>query len=119
MKQRMLVMEFEEFEPKKIRDNIVYLLSVKRETITRMSEVTGISLSTINNWKFYMPSCDKLYRCSKFLGRSMEEIMTGKKTLVTSNDPDATLGKLFESLSDENRETITRLIIALSEKEKK
>ena len=49
----------------------------------------------------------------------MEEIMTGKKTLVTSNDPDATLGKLFESLSDENRETITRLIIALSEKEKK
>ena len=72
------------------------LLKINKTTVYRVSKETGISASTLSDWKSgrSVPKLDKMRLIAEFFGVSLEYMLTGEEPLAES-DPqtDATLEK--------------------------
>lgn len=84
------------------------LCAEKGVTPYRVCKETGITTSTISNWKAgrYTPKQDKMQKIADFLGVSIEYLMTGsekvkpKDPTLTSKDNKDIAQRLEETLSD-------------------
>lgn len=72
------------------------LLKINKTTVYRVSKETGISASTLSDWKSgrSVPKLDKMRLIAEFFGVSLEYMLTGEEPLAES-DPqsDATFEK--------------------------
>jgi repressor LexA len=66
------------------------LLKINKTTVYRVSKETGISASTLSDWKSgrSVPKLDKMRLIAEFFGVSLEYMLTGEEPLAES-DPQA------------------------------
>ena len=66
------------------------LLKINKTTVYRVSKETGISASTLSDWKSgrSVPKLDKMRLIAEFFGVSLEYMLTGEEPL-TESDPQA------------------------------
>ena len=67
-------------------DRIKKLADEKNMSIAYIEESVQISNGSIAKWKQNIPKADNLYKVAKFLGCSVEYLMSDKHTEMTSSD---------------------------------
>ena len=107
------------------------LLLDKGVTAYKVSKATGITTTTLTNWKKgkYVPKADKLQLIADYFGVTLEYLMTGKESNIGSFSEQADLLikirndkkmmnaiKRYYSLSDKQKDLVIELIELLSEK---
>ena len=107
------------------------LLLDKGVTAYKVSKATGITTTTLTNWKKgkYVPKADKLQLIDDYFGVTLDYLMTGKESDIGSFSEQADLlikirndKKLmhamekYYSLSDKQKDHVIELIELLSEK---
>ena len=90
------------------------LLEIKGITAYKVAKETGITTTTITNWKNgkYIPKSDKLSKIAEFLGVSENYIRTGEeKPEIPGFEPEhLELIELYSKLKEEQKSAILNLL---------
>lgn len=90
------------------------LLEIKGVTAYKVAKETGITTTTITNWKNgkYVPKSDKLSRIAEFLGVSENYLRTGEeKPEIPAFEPEhLELIELYSKLKEEQKSAVINLL---------
>jgi len=90
------------------------LLEIKGITAYKVAKETGITTTTITNWKNgkYVPKSDKLSKIAEFLGVSENYIRTGeeKPDMPTFEPEHLELIELYSKLKTEQKSAVLNLL---------
>ena len=90
------------------------LLEIKGVTAYKVAKETGITTTTITNWKNgkYVPKSDKLRKIAEFLGVSESYIRTGEENpdIPTFEPEHLELIELYSSLKEEQKSAVINLL---------
>lgn len=84
------------------------------KTIKDLEEI-GISSALVSNWKTRetIPRADDLYKISKFLGVSMEYLLTGESTTDNFDTPEKKLFEKINKLESKQKKALEVIIDAM------
>lgn len=93
-----------------IVDRIDNLLKKKNENRVTLAEVLGIKPQNISAWstRGTVPAADICLRIAEYLGVSVEWLVTGKETALTSEEK--TLLKQWKILTPDQKDTLRTLL---------
>lgn len=88
---------------------------IKRLRPIKDLEEIGISSSVVSNWKIRetIPRADDLYKISKFLGISMEYLLTGESTTDNFDTPEKKLFEKINKLESKQKKALEVIIDAM------